>query len=180
MNLELPNADILMKISDAKCLTEPELQTLANAIAEVRLRRDVDEVDSRWESDMKKYVNLRRSKSGKEGLFLVSREEGFTGIIVGLGLASFGGYMSWQFFQDSNKAEDSFALLPILFFAFLLAMGTWIVIKSSRQFGAVSTYEQERRDYLSKRKLLTAQLPEEARFPVRYCPNCLSQDWHKI
>jgi hypothetical protein len=176
MESDLPNAEILMKVRNAHCLTEPELQSLSTAITEAQLRRELDTVDSQWENDMRKYVSLRRSKGGKAGLVIVSRGEGFAGILAGLGIASYGGYMTWQFLQNSKKADDSFVSLPLLFFAFLLALGAWLVIKSFGQFHIVKDYERERREYLSRRKQLTAQLPKESRFPARYCPNCLSWD----
>ncbi len=176
MNLDLPNTDILMKVRVAKCLTESELQSLYNAITEIRVRRELDAVDSQWENDMRKYVSIRRNKGGKSGLVIVSRGEGFGGCLVGLGIASYGGYMIWQLLKESGKADESFVSLPLLFFAFLLALGAWLVIKSFGQFPVVADYERERREYLSRRKQLTAQLPKESRFPARYCPNCLSWD----
>lgn len=176
MTLDLPNADILTKVRGANCLTESELQSLGTAITEVQLRRALDTVDSKWENDMQKYVSFRRSKGGKSGLVVVSREGGFAGVIIGLGMATFGGYMIWQFLQDFKKEADSFVLLPLLIFAFFLALGTWLVITSFGQFHIVTDYERERSEYLSRRKQLTDQLPKESRFPARYCPNCLSWD----
>ncbi|MBE2283697.1 MAG: hypothetical protein IAE77_09605 [Prosthecobacter sp.] len=176
MTSDLPNADILTKVRGANCLTESELQSLSSAILEVQLRRELDSVDSQWENDMRKYVSFRRSKGGKSGLVLVSRGEGFAGVLVGLGIASYGGYMIWQILQDSKKADDSLVSLPFLFFAVLLALGAWLVINSFGQFHVVTEYERERGEYLARRKQLTAQLPKESRFPARYCPNCLSWD----
>ncbi len=178
MKLDLPNAEILTKVRDANCLTEQELESLSAAITEIQVRRELDAVDSRWENDMKKFVSLRRLKGGKERLVLISRDEVFGSMLVGFGIASYGSYMIWQFFQDPKKADYSFDLLPLLFFTFFLAVGTWIVITSSRKFRIVSEYEQGHIEYLSKRKQLTAQLSDESRLPVRYCPNCLSQVWH--
>jgi hypothetical protein len=89
MESDLPNAEILTKVRDAHCLTEPELQSLSTAITEAQLRRELDAVDSQWENDMRKYVSLRRSKGGKAGLVIVSRGEGFAGILAGLGIASY-------------------------------------------------------------------------------------------
>jgi hypothetical protein len=176
MKLELPNADILTKVRDANCLTESAFQTLSASVKELQVRRELDAVDSQWENDMRKYVSLSRGKGGKSGLVIVSRGEGFGGILVGLGIAFYGGYMIWQFIKESGKADDSFVSLPLLFFAFLLALGAWMVIRSFGQFHVVADYERERSEYLSRRKQLTAQLPKELRFPARYCPNCLSWD----
>lgn len=176
MNLDLQNTDILKKVRDANCLTDSELQTLCTAVKELQMRRELDAVDSQWENDMRKYVSQHRSKGGKSGLVIVSRGEGFGVSLVGLGIASYGGYMIWQFLKESGKADDSFVSLPLLFFVFLLALGAWLVIKSFGQFRVVSDYERERREYLYRRKQLTAQLPQESRFPARYCPNCLSWD----
>ena len=176
MTLDLPNADILTKVRDANCLTESEFQRLSTAITEFQVRRELDGVDSQWENDMQKYVSFRRSKGGKSGLVIVSRGEGLAGIIAGMGISSYGGYMIWQFLQDFKKAEESFIIPPLLFFTFLLALGAWVVIKSFSELHSVTDYERERGEYLSRRKQLTAQLPKESRFPARYCPNCLSWD----
>lgn len=176
MNLDLQNTDILMKVRGANCLTDSELQTLCTAVKELQMRRELDAVDSQWENDMRKYVSQHRSKGGKSGLIIVSRGEGFGGILIGLGLASYGGYMIWQILQEFGRADDSLVSLPLLFFAFLLALGAGLVIKSFGQFHVVTDYERERREYLSRRKQLTSQLPKESRFPARYCPNCLSWD----
>lgn len=176
MTPDLPTADILTKVRGANCLTESELQSLSTAITEAQLRRELDALDSQWENDMRKYVSLRRSKGGMEALELVSRGESVAGIIIGLGMASFGGYMIWQSLQDFKKAADSSVLLPLLIFAFLLALGTRLVITSFGQFHIVTDYEREREEYLSRRKQITDQFPKEARLPVRYCPNCLSWD----
>lgn len=176
MNLDLPNTDFLMKVRSANCLTDSEFQTLSASVKELQVRRELDAVDSQWEYDMRKYVSLSRSKGGKSGLVIVSRGGGFGGILIGLVIATYGGYMIWQILQESGKADDSFVSLPLLFFAFLLALGAWLIIKSFGQFHIVTDYEREHREYLSRRKQLTAQLPKESRFPARYCPNCLSWD----
>ncbi|MCF7785082.1 MAG: hypothetical protein K9N47_03115 [Prosthecobacter sp.] len=176
MTLDLPTADILTKVRGAHCLTESELQSLSTAITEVQLRRELDAVDSQWEKDMQKYVSFRRRKGGQSGLVIVSRGEGFARILIGLGIASYGGYMIWQFLQESEKVDHSYNFAPLLFFSFLLALGAWLIITSFGQFHVVTDYERERGEYLSRRKQLTAQLPRESRFPARYCPNCLSWD----
>lgn len=176
MNLDLPNTDFLMKVRSANCLTDSEFQTLSASVKELQVRRELDAIDSKWENDMRKYVSLSRSKGGKSGLVIVSRGEGFGGILIGLVIATYGGYMIWQILQESGKADASFISLPLLFFAFLLALGAWLVIRSFGQFHVVTDYEREHREYLSRRKQLTAQLPKESRFPARYCPNCLSWD----
>mgnify|MGYP000691587828 CR=1 FL=1 len=110
MNLDLPNTDFLMKVRSANCLTDSEFQTLSASVKELQVRRELDAVDSKWENDMRKYVSLSRSKGGKSGLVIVSRGEGFGGILIGLVIATYGGYMIWQILQESGKADASLSL----------------------------------------------------------------------
>ena len=175
MNEENPNAEILVKIRDANCLTETEVQMLSATLAETKVRRELDALDFEWENKVKKYVSLYRSKGGSEGLIMSSWDDVIGGTIIGVALLVWGTYMLWQFSQEKRLGDG---LLPALFFAFITALGSWIVFKSRKASTVVKEYDKGRLEYLAQRKSLTDHLPVESRFPVRYCPNCLSRIWH--
>lgn len=175
MESDLPNTEVLMKVRDANCLAESEFQMLTAALAETQVRRALDVLDFEWENNVKKYVSLYRSKGGREGLIMSSWDDVVGGTIIGLALFAWGTYMLWQFSQEKSPGDG---LLAALFFGLITAVGAWIIFKCWKASKAVSQYDQGRVEYLSNRKLLTDQLPAESRFPVRYCPNCLSRIWH--
>lgn len=177
MKCDLSVSDLLTKIRDANCLTESESEALSAALTEMQTRRDVDAIDLQWENDMRKYVSLRKHKGGGESLMLTSRSEVFGGMFAGVVLSCWGSYMAWQFLKDLTKAGGASVHLPLFFFVLVLAVGGWAFITSFRKRRAVSGYEEKHNAYLARRKELTDRLPAGSRFPVRYCPHCLSRVW---
>ncbi len=172
MNISLLPADTLQKVRKANCLTEAEMQLLAATVAEMQVRRELDTLDFEWENKVSKYVKLHRHKGGREHLVMTSWDEVLGGTIIGICLVAWGAYMLWQFSQEQRPGDT---LLAALFFAFITALGAWMIFRCRRVAKVVEEYDEGRSEYLSKRKDLTQQLPEESRFPVRYCPNCLSR-----
>jgi hypothetical protein len=177
MQNEAPEVEVLIKVRDANCLTDSELQCLSALYGEMQTRRELDALDSRWETEMNEFVRQRRGKRGKQSLELISRDQVYAGVLAGLAIAAYGGYMTLQFLQTSKPGDYPFVWLPLFFMGFLFAFGSWLIIHSTRTFGAVGEYERGHATYLLRRRQLTEKLPVESRLPVRYCPNCLTEVW---
>lgn len=165
---------ILAKVQSARCLSQDELDWLAVVTREIDSRRQLDVMDAQWERDVRAYV-ARRPKGG--GLYVVSKKESFVGIAIGLGMSLWGICMLWQCWLKGMRWPLDIAEV---FFAAVALMGLGVVIMSAKVLRLAHDYEQKKKGYLEARAQITEKLPDAARLPVRFCPNCLSESWWAV